>query len=163
MNNNGFWKEGETVFYPQVGLGTIEGRNEESYIISFIEENSKIFVPFENIDALKIRPLMKKEEIEDLFLFFEKGSMKIERDWKKRYKFHNELFLEGSPKALGLIVKNLLFIEKKKGLTKNERKFFEKVFTLLSLEISKVLKKGVDEVKTEIKERVFKGFEELSN
>ena len=163
MKKNGILKEGETVFYPQVGLGKIEGKNDEFYIISFSEENSKIFVPFENVKSLNIRPLMKKEEIDELFSFLEKGDLKIEKDWKKRYKFHNELFVEGSPRALGLIIKNLMFIERKKGLTKNERKFFDKVFTLLSLEISKVLKKEVDEVKSEIKERVFRGLKELSN
>ncbi len=163
MKNNGILKEGEVVFYPQIGLGTVEGKNEESYIISFRDKQSRIFVPFEDVGSKKIRPLMNKAEIANLFSFFENDELKIEKDWKRRYKFHNELFLEGSPKALGLIVKNLLFIDKKKGLTKNEKRFFEKVFSLLSLEISRVLKKDVDEIKAEIKERVFRGFEEISN
>ncbi len=163
MKNNGILKEGEVVFYPQIGLGTVEGKNEESYIISFRDKQSRIFVPFEDIGNKKIRPLMKKSEVDNLFSFFENNELKIEKDWKRRYKFHNELFLEGSPRALGLIVKNLLFIDRKKGLTKNEKRFFEKVFSLLSLEISRVLKKDVEEIKSEIKERVFRGFKELSN
>ena len=163
MKNNGILKEGEVVFYPQIGLGTVEGKNEEAYIISFSEKQSKIFVPFESVNNHKIRPLMDEEEIKSLFSFFESNDLKVEKDWKRRYKFHNELFLEGSPKSLGLIVKNLLFLEKEKGLTKNEKRFFEKVFSLLSLEISRVLERDVDEIKSEIKKRVLRGFKDLSN
>ncbi len=166
MNNNNKLEIGEIVFYPQVGLGKIddkifeevEGTKKEAYVISFIDNNSKVFVPVDSAENMNVRKLMNKEDISKVFDFLEHGQFKVEKDWKKRHKFHNELFISGLPENLALILKNLCWIDKKKGLTKNEKKFMEKVNYLLSSEIATILEKDVDNIKDEIKEKIEKSF-----
>jgi len=171
MENNGKLKIGEIVFYPQVGLGKIDdlmledvdGAKKEAYVISFLDNNSKAFVPIDSANIMNVRKLMEKPAVTKIFDFLENGKIKVEKDWKKRHKLHNELFITGAPEDLALILKNLCWLDKKKGLTKNERKFMDKVNYLLSMEIATVLNKDIEHIKTEIKQKIEKNIGEIKN
>ncbi len=157
MVEKGF-KKGEIIFYPEVGLGEIievekkiiDEDEVEVFKIRIFSNNSEIFVPIDDLEKLNIRHLINKDEIDKIYDYIKNDEFKIEWNWKKRYKYHDQLFLSGLPEDMILILKNLTYIQHRKGLTKKELKFKERVLDLLAEELSQVSGEKRDDIYNKI-------------
>ncbi len=162
------FRKGEIIFYPKVGLGEIVevdkkvmGDEEvDVFKIRIFSNSSEIFVPIDDMKKLNIRHLITKKEIDDLYKLIDDDNFQIEWNWKKRYKFHDQLFLSGKPKDMVLILKNLTYIQKRKDLTKKELKFRDEVLELLAEEIAKVSNRKIENIKKKIEAALNKKVEE---
>ena len=109
---------GDKVVHPMHGAGTIEeikeieivGKKRQYYVLKFAIGNMVTNVPIENSEEIGIRPVIEKQELED------------DANWNKRQRDNLIKIKSGDIYQVILVLKELMYREKIKGLSTSERK-----------------------------------------
>lgn len=141
-----FFKIGDTVVYPNQGLGIIEDIQKEKYFgeefiiyhVRILTNDTLVLVPFSNAEEIGIRKPVSQKLVEKIYNFMGNGGVDITMNWKGRYKEHVNLMKSGSVLDLALVLKSLFYLNLIKPLSFREKKMMEKAKELLISEISEV-------------------------
>ena len=140
------FKIGDTIVYPNQGLGVVEDIQKENYYgeefviyhVRILTNDTLVLVPFSNAEEIGIRKPIQQKSVEEIYKFIGNGGVEITMNWKSRYKEHVNLMKSGSILDLALVLKSLFYLNLIKPLSFREKKMMEKAKELLVTEISEV-------------------------
>lgn len=140
------FKIGDTIVYPNQGLGVVEDIQKENYYgeefiiyhVRILSNDTLVLVPFSNAEEIGIRKPIPQKSVEKIYKFMGNGGVDITMNWKGRYKEHVNLMKSGSILDLALVLKSLFYLNLIKPLSFREKKMMEKAKELLITEISEV-------------------------
>jgi CarD family transcriptional regulator len=146
MNGNLAFQVGDKVVYPNHGVGVIEqissrtiGPNVQKFYLLKIKASSlKVEVPFNNVDAVGLRPVVKNGEINKILSFLMDGKCDNHQDWKYRFKENSDKMRTGSLLEVAIVLKSLLLLAKEKPLSFREKKMLDRARYLLVTELAMV-------------------------
>ncbi len=140
------FKIGDTIVYPNQGLGVVEDIQKENYYgedfviyhVRILTNNTLVLVPLANAEEIGIRKPIEQRSIAKIYKFMGNGEVEITMNWKGRYKEHVNLMKSGLIIDLALVLKSLYYLNLIKPLSFREKKMMEKAKELLVTEISEV-------------------------
>jgi CarD family transcriptional regulator len=146
MNGNLAFQVGDKVVYPNHGVGVIEqissrtiGPNVQKFYLLKIKASSlKVEVPFNNVDAVGLRPVVKNGEVNKILTFLMDGKCDNHQDWKYRFKENSDKMRTGSLLEVAIVLKSLLLLAKEKPLSFREKKMLDRARYLLVTELAMV-------------------------
>ena len=143
MSNPSF-SVGDKVVYPNHGVGVIEQISsrtigttvERFYLLKIKASSLKVMVPFENVNSVGLRKVVKNGEIQKILDYLCDGSCESNADWKYRFKENSEKMRTGSLMEVAVVLKSLLQLGQSKPLSFREKKMLERARYLLVSELS---------------------------
>jgi CarD family transcriptional regulator len=146
MNGNLAFQVGDKVVYPNHGVGVIEqissrtiGPNVQKFYLLKIKASSlKVEVPFNNVETVGLRPVVKNGEINKILAFLTDGKCDNHQDWKFRFKENSDKMRTGSLLEVAVVLKSLLLLAKEKPLSFREKKMLDRARYLLVTELAMV-------------------------
>jgi CarD family transcriptional regulator len=146
MNGNLAFQVGDKVVYPNHGVGVIEqissrtiGLNVQKFYLLKIKASSlKVEVPFNNVESVGLRPVVKNGEITKILTFLMDGKCDNHQDWKYRFKENSDKMRTGSLLEVAIVLKSLLLLAKEKPLSFREKKMLDRARYLLVTELAMV-------------------------
>lgn len=146
MNGNLAFQIGDKVVYPNHGVGVIEQISSRTigpivqkfYLLKIKASSLKVEVPFNNVDAVGLRPVVKNGEINKILSFLMDGKCDNHQDWKYRFKENSDKMRTGSLLEVAIVLKSLLFLAKEKPLSFREKKMLDRARYLLVTELAMV-------------------------
>ncbi len=146
MNGNLAFQVGDKVVYPNHGVGIIEqissrtiGANVQKFYLLKIKASSlKVEVPFNNVDAVGLRPVVKNGEVNKILSFLMDGKCDNHQDWKYRFKENSDKMRTGSLLEVAIVLKSLLLLAKEKPLSFRQKEMLDRARYLLVTELAMV-------------------------
>jgi CarD family transcriptional regulator len=146
MNVNLAFQVGDKVVYPNHGVGVIEQISSRTiglhvqkfYLLKIKASSLKVEVPFNNVDAVGLRPVVKNGEITKILSFLMDGKCDNHQDWKYRFKENSDKMRTGSLLEVAVVLKSLLLLAKEKPLSFREKKMLDRARYLLVTELAMV-------------------------
>jgi CarD family transcriptional regulator len=135
---------GDKVVYPNHGVGVIEqissrtiGASVEKFYLLKIKSSSlKVMVPFNNVNNVGLRRVVRNGEIQKILDFLTDGECENNADWKYRFKENSERMRTGSLLEVASVLKGLLMLNQSKPLSFREKKMLERARYLLVSELT---------------------------
>jgi len=156
------YKIGDKVVYPMHGAGIIEGIEEKEilgeiqsyYILSLPIKNMRVMLPVNNIEGLGLREVIEPDQVDVVMRMLAEEQTEMHSNWNRRYRDNMEKVKTGDIIEVTEVVRNLLIMDKEKGLSTGERKMLANTKQILVSEL--ILAKGLDELEVErlIKESI---------
>ncbi|HET9184413.1 MAG TPA: CarD family transcriptional regulator [Candidatus Angelobacter sp.] len=146
MNGNLAFQIGDKVVYPNHGVGIIEQISSRTigpivqkfYLLKIKASSLKVEVPFNNVDVVGLRPVVKNGEINKIMAFLMDGKCDNHQDWKYRFKENSDKMRTGSLLEVAIVLKSLLMLAKEKPLSFREKKMLDRARYLLVTELAMV-------------------------
>lgn len=121
---------GDKVVYPMHGAGIIEGVEEKEilgetrkyYVLRLPLKNMKVLLPVDNIDQLGLRSIISEEQVKGVFGVLEEDISSMPQNWNRRYRSNMEKVKSGDIYEVADVVRNLMLMDREKGLSTGERK-----------------------------------------
>lgn len=154
MNGNLSFQIGDKVVYPNHGVGVIEqissrtiGPNVQKFYLLKIKASSlRVEVPFHNVGAVGLRPVVRNGEVTKILNFLMDGKCDNHQDWKYRFKENSDKMRTGSLLEVAVVLKSLLLLAKEKPLSFREKKMLERARYLLVTELAMVKNSEENEI-----------------
>jgi len=164
------FKIGDTIIYPNQGLGVVEDIQKEKYYgeefviyhVRILTNDTLVLVPFSNAEEIGIRKPIPQKSVEKIYKFMGNGDVEITMNWKGRYKEHVNLMKSGSILDLALVLKSLFYLNLIKPLSFREKKMMEKAKELLVTEISEVKACSIVDVEKRMLENLTECFKDVT-
>lgn len=140
---------GDKVVYPMHGAGTIVGI-EKKEILGQIKEyytmkmpigDMQVMIPVDSIKTIGVRFIVKDYELEEVIKALSSEIEVVSGNWNKRYRENLEKIKSGNISEVALVIKELCYRDREKGLSTGERKMLNNARQILISEISLV--KGI--------------------
>jgi len=146
---------GDRVVYPNQGVcrvSAIEVKEVAGQKLSFVtmrreEDGAVVMVPQAKIQAIGVRRVAGRGEVEQIFTFLRSESDKADLDWKQRARTNLERMTQGGVLGLAEVVKGLQVLSELRPLPTKERELYDNARHLLVTEVSAGL--GISEVDAE--------------
>lgn len=151
----------ELVVYPAQGVGHIAaiehkevgGASLDFYIVRILGSNVTLMVPVKNARSVGLRKLCSKEEAARMLdsLRDHNGFTGYTgQNWNRRQREYTEKLKSGQLEDVCHVLKDITIIGRDKELSFGERRLLEQATGLLCSELSLVLGREFDEVKSEV-------------
>lgn len=135
---------GDKVVYPNHGVGVIEQISsrtigatvEKFYLLKIKSSSLKVMVPFQNVNSVGLRRVVKNGEIQKILDYLTDGKCDSHADWKYRFKENSEKMRTGSLLEVAGVLKSLLHLSQSKPLSFREKKMLERARYLLVSELA---------------------------
>lgn len=149
------YRVGDTVVYPHHGAAVIErkeervlkGETREYLVLRLTYGDLTLMVPCDGCEEVGLRPVVSKEEVEQVMDILREPEGKSPANWSRRFKANYEKLRSGDIFQVAEVVRNLATREKDKGLSAGEKRMLTKAKQILLSELSVAIKK--DEEKAE--------------
>lgn len=144
MNGQLSFQIGDKVVYPNHGVGVIEQISSRTigpivqkfYLLKIKASSLKVEVPFNNVDVVGLRPVVKNGEVQKILNFLMDGKCDNHQDWKYRFKENSDKMRTGSLLEVAVVLKSLLLLAKEKPLSFREKKMLDRARYLLVTELA---------------------------
>lgn len=121
---------GDKIFYPSHGAGVIEkieerkvlGKKRAYYIMKMPYEDMKVMLPAESGEEIGMRFVIGSDEGKRALERFRDEPICNDDNWNRHQRDNMEKIKSGDIYQVLTVVKNLMFMDKKKGLSTSERK-----------------------------------------
>ena len=121
---------GDKVVYPMHGAGIIEGVEEKEilgetrkyYVLRLPLKNMKVLLPVDNIEQLGLRMIITADQVNGVFGVLEEDISAMPQNWNRRYRSNMEKVKSGDIYEVADVVRNLMLMDREKGLSTGERK-----------------------------------------
>ncbi len=121
---------GDKVVYPMHGAGIIEdieekeilGKINRYYVLKLPLKNMKVLLPVDNVEILGLREIIAEEDVKGVFAVLEEDLSAMPQNWNRRYRSNMEKVKSGDIYEVADVVRNLMLMDKEKGLSTGERK-----------------------------------------
>ena len=105
----------------------------------------KVMIPVKNAEAIGIRSIINKREINKILNLLKKPPTDVEENWKLRYQINIDKVKSGSITEVSSVLRDLYKRGKEKDLSIMERKLYENAYQLVMYEIAFAKKIEIDE------------------
>ncbi len=144
MNGHLSFQIGDKVVYPNHGVGVIEQISSRTigptvqkfYLLRIKASSLRVEVPFNNVEIVGLRPVVKNGEVAKIINFLVDGKCDNHADWKYRFKENSDKMRTGSLLEVAIVLKGLLLLAKEKPLSFREKKMLERARYLLVTELA---------------------------
>ena len=148
------FKVGDKAVYPGHGLGKItsietkeiSGAKQKFYSILLMNSDMKIMIPENRMQKAGLRNVITRETAEKVLNILRDSSathnmIESGRNWSKRYQEYMKVIKTGNIIKTACILRELLNIDEKKGLSFYERQLMLTICRMLFDEMATVVKK----------------------
>jgi CarD family transcriptional regulator len=158
------FKVGDLAVYPGQGVGVIEalekkqvnGVNKTFYVMKILQNDVKIIVPTEMAETIGMRVIISQDLVPRVYEIFKQKKTNLDNGgWNKRYREFSEKIKTGSIFEIAEVMRDLLLLKQKKGLSFREARMLEFVTNLVIKEISLATNKEEHAIEEKIKEFFF--------
>lgn len=134
---------GDKVVYPMHGAGVIEGIEEKEilgefklyYVLKLPLKNMKVMLPVDNVHSIGLRDIIDRAAMEQVIDIFRQKDSSIQLNWNRRYRANLEKVKSGDILEVAEVVKDLLTMDREKGLSTGERKMLSSSKQILVSEL----------------------------
>lgn len=134
---------GDKVVYPMHGAGVIEGIEEKEilgeiklyYVLKLPLKNMKVMLPVDNVQTIGLRDIIDRASMEQVIDIFRQKDSSIQLNWNRRYRANLEKVKSGDILEVAEVVKDLLTMDREKGLSTGERKMLSSSKQILVSEL----------------------------
>lgn len=148
------FKIGDRVVYPMHGAGIIEGIEEKEilgesqryYILKLPVRDMKVMLPLNNIQQLGLRDVVTNEIITEVYDILGQEQSEMSNNWNRRYRDNMDKVKTGDIHDVAEVVRDLLIMDRERGLSTGERKMLSNTRQILVSELAMVLDKDRIEV-----------------
>lgn len=134
---------GQKVAYPNQGVCMIEdiekkkiaGNEMKFYSLRVLSDNSTIFVPLANAEAVGLRPIIGNKQYKNLLTHLSEDFENVSDDWKVRSREFNDKLQSGDIFEAADVLKKLTYLSGEKKLSFREQSLLEKAKFLIMSEL----------------------------
>ncbi len=134
---------GQKVSYPNQGVCMVEeiekkqiaGSQMKFYSLRVLSDNSTIFVPTANAEAVGVRPIIGTKQCKNLLEYLAEDFDNVSSDWKVRSREFNDKLQSGDIFEAADVLKKLTFLSTEKKLSFREQSLLEKAKFLIVSEL----------------------------
>jgi CarD family transcriptional regulator len=139
------FKVGDMAVYPGHGVGVVEGvetkdiagTSQTFYVLKILENGMTILVPTSNADAIGMREVIPKSEVDDIYAVLLERDVELDKQtWNRRYREYMAKIKTGSPYEVARVLRDLFILKGDKNLSFGERKMFDTAKALLVKELA---------------------------
>ena len=134
---------GEKIVHPMQGAGIIEqieekkilGQIKQYYVLKLPCSDLNVMIPVDAEVSVGIRPIVDKSEIEKVIEVLGAPSTTMDSNWNRRNRDNLDLLKKGDIMLVAEVVRNLLRVDREKGLSAGEKKMLANAKQILVSEI----------------------------
>ena len=148
------YKIGDKIVYPMHGAGIIEAIEEREifeeikpyYIMQIVSEGLQILIPVDKVDDIGVRTIVTQPVIDEMIESLKLPMDEMEKNWNRRYREHLERLKTGDIFEVAKVVKNLILLDRLKGLSTGEKKMLNNARNFIVSEMVLIQDKDKDEI-----------------
>ena len=156
------YKVGDKIVYPMHGAGVIEAIEERDifdemntfYIMQIVSEGLQILIPTDKVDEIGVRSIVSSDVIDEMLESMKAPMDEMEKNWNRRYRNNLEYLKTGDIFVVARVVKNLILLDRKKGLSTGEKKMLNNARNFIVSEMELIEKRDKDDIIDLINESV---------
>lgn len=153
---------GDKVVYPMHGAGIIEGVEEKEilgekrkyFILRLPLKNMKVMLPVDNVETIGLREIIQGEALDEVFSILREEGIELQQNWNRRYRNNMEKVKTGDIFEVAMVVRDLIHMEREKGLSTGERKMLNNTKQILISEIVLVMERDEKDIENLIETSV---------
>lgn len=153
---------GDKVVYPMHGAGTIEnielkeilGEERKYFIMKMPIGEMKVMIPIDNMQEVGVREIISEEEMEEVITVLKGDKGKMPQNWNRRFRLNMDKIKSGDIYEIAAVVRNLMLLDKEKGLSTGERKMLNDAKQMLISEMVLVCELTLEETEELLAESV---------
>ena len=134
---------GEKIVHPMQGAGVIEqieekkilGQTKQYYVLKLPCSDLNVMIPVDAEVSVGIRPIVDKSEIEKVIGVLNAPSTPMDSNWNRRNRDNLDMLKKGDIMKVAEVVRNLLRVDREKGLSAGEKKMLASARQILISEI----------------------------
>ncbi len=134
---------GSKVVYPMHGAGVIEsieereimGKKQQYYIMRIPIGDMQVMVPMQNAEEIGLREVIDPDVADHVLEEFKACAIVMDSNWNKRYRDNMTKIKSGNISDVVIVVKNLMYRDKLRGLSTGERKMLSNAKQILVSEL----------------------------
>ncbi|MBF0106582.1 MAG: CarD family transcriptional regulator [Deltaproteobacteria bacterium] len=155
------FKVGDVAVYPAHGVGEIKsieqreisGSKHQFYILQILDNGMKIMVPTKNINAVGLREIISKDEVEAVYAILKERDITIDNQtWNRRYREYMDKIKTGSIYEIAEVYRDLMLLKHEKALSFGERKLLDSARSLLIKELAFAEARDEDEIDMDLQD-----------
>ena len=139
---------GDKIVHPMHGAGVVDsivtkkvnGVVREYYILKIPVGGMLVMVPTENCEEIGVRPVVKKDEADQVIAAMPDIEVDMTQNWNRRYRENMLRIKSGDLLEVAKVVKGLMLRDEDRGLSTGERKMLHSAKQILISEL--VLSQG---------------------
>jgi CarD family transcriptional regulator len=137
---------GDKIVYPMHGAGIIEaieekeilGKKRKYYIMRLPLGDMKVMIPIDNTEDIGLREIIGEKEFAMVVDILKGEKSLMSNNWNRRYRANMDKIKSGDIYEVAEVVRNLLLLDRDKGLSTGERKMLNSAKQILISEFSLV-------------------------
>lgn len=153
---------GDRIVYPMHGAGVIEdiekaeilGEKREYFIMKMPIGDMKVMVPVNSIEEVGVRQVVEEDAMPRVIKILRGSKSAMPQNWNRRYRANMDRIRSGDIYEIAAVVRNLMILDKEKGLSTGERKMLNNAKQMLVSEMVLVCEMEVEETEQLIAESV---------
>jgi CarD family transcriptional regulator len=155
------FKVGDVAVYPAHGVGEIKsiesreisGSTHQFYVLQILDNGMKIMVPIKNVNAVGLREIISKDEVEAVYEILKERDITIDNQtWNRRYREYMDKIKTGSIYEIAEVYRDLMLLKTEKDLSFGERKLLDSARNLLVKELAFAELRDEDEIEVDLQE-----------
>ena len=145
---------GDLVAHPLHGAGEIseierkriDGQYKDYYVMHISKGNMRVMVPVDGCEAVGLRPIINRQQAEEILNKIPHIEVEDGSSWNKRYRENMLKLRSGNLLEVAAVVKSLVQRENSRGLSTVERKMLHSAKQILVSEIVLCMNSTYEEV-----------------
>ena len=121
---------GDKIVHPMHGAGVIDGIEEKKvngvvrsyYVLRIPVCGMVVMIPTENSKEIGVRPVINKDQGDQVMAAFENIQVEMDQNWNRRYRENMVRLKSGDLLEVARVVKGLMLRDGMRGLSTGERK-----------------------------------------
>ncbi|MBP3362074.1 MAG: CarD family transcriptional regulator [Clostridia bacterium] len=121
---------GDKIVYPLHGAGVIEsivekeilGQKKKYYVMRIHSGNMTVLIPMDNCEEIGVRYVIDADEAKKVMDYFKNEPLYDDNNWNRRQRENMSKIKSGNIYRVLDVLKDLMYRERKKGLSTSERK-----------------------------------------
>lgn len=155
------FKVGDVAVYPAHGVGEVKsieareisGSKHTFYVLQILDNGMKIMVPTGNVNAVGLREIISKSEVEAVYEILKERDITIDNQtWNRRYREYMDKIKTGSIYEIAEVFRDLSLLKHDKDLSFGERKLLDNARTLLLKELAFAENRDEDEIEIDLQD-----------
>lgn len=150
---------GDVAVYPAHGVGEIKsiesreisGTKHQFYVLQILDNGMKIMVPISNVNAVGLREIITKDEVEAVYDILKERDITIDNQtWNRRFRDYMDKIKTGSIYEIAEVYRDLSLLKQEKELSFGERRLLDQAKTLLVKEMAFAELRDEDEIEIDL-------------
>lgn len=135
---------GDVIVYPMHGAGVVQsieekevlGETHKYYTLMLPLRNMKVMIPMNNASNMGIRSVIESEGFQGVIEILKADRTEMPDNWNRRFRSNMERLKSGKIDEVSAVVRNLVLLDREKGLSTGEKKMLNNAKQILVSELA---------------------------